>query len=89
MKFRKGQRVLTVPPIGSLEAVTLIADGVVAVVAVVHIDDIVKMRKGSAQEQAWPMYAALALGAHEVHIWPTPHRKGELKIRYYPPMLEV
>lgn len=89
MKFRKGQKVLQAPAMGSLESATLIAAGVEAVLAVVHMDDVVKMRKRGSQEQAWPMYIALAVGAHELHLWPTPHRLGTLKVRYYPPMEEI
>lgn len=90
MKFRKGQKVLHVPPMGALEGANLVTDGGSQIaLGVMHIDDLVKERKRNPEERAWPMYVALALGAHEVHLWPIPHKSGELKLRYYPPMEEI
>lgn len=89
MKFRKGQTILKVPPMGALEGATLQLAGMQVMIAVTHMDDLIKMRKKYPPEKAWPMYCALALGAHEVHLWPTPHKGGAIKLRYYPPMEEI
>lgn len=90
MKFRKDQGVLKVPPMGALEAASLVtSEGSQILLGVMHIDDLVRERKKNPKARAWPMYVALALGAHEVHLWPVPHKAGEIKLRYYPPMEEI
>jgi len=90
MKFRKDQGVVKVPPMGLLDSVNLIApSGAQIMLGVMHIDDLVKERKKNPKARAYPMYVALAMGAHELHLWPVPHKAGELKIRYYPPLEEV
>jgi len=90
MKFRKNQKLITMPPMGSLESVALVTpEGHQVILGVMHIDDLVKERKRNPEARAWPMYVALAMGAYELHLWPVPHKAGELKIRYYPPMEEI
>jgi hypothetical protein len=75
--------------IGSLEQVTLIADGVSVALAIVPMEEIQRLRKRHNQERAWPMYVGLAYGENAIHLWPRPHKSGELKIIYYPPMEEI
>lgn len=89
MKFRKGQKVLTVPPMGELLEAVLDVDGVEIRLSVVHMGQIQDCRKRYTQGTAWPTMAALALGASEVHLWPTPHKAGVLRLRYYPPVQET
>lgn len=88
MKFRKNQRVIKVPPIGELLYVWLVGEAHIQL-QVVHMEKIQELRKRQSQERAWPFMAALAQGADEIHLWPTPHKGGELKIRYYPPQKEI
>ncbi len=90
MKFRKGQKVLKVPAMGALLWAYLEnPGGTPRQLEVVHIDNLVRMRKQYGSEQAWPMQCALAMGAHEVHLWPTPHRAGAIKMMYYPMPEEI
>ena len=50
---------------------------------VVHMTQIQKMRKNHTGRTSWPMFIAHALGADEVHLWPTPHKAGVVKIKFY------
>lgn len=89
MIFRAGQKCVKVPPIGMLEHVVLKVDGTYWALNIVPMEEIQKERKRLTTQRAWPMMAALARGQNEVHFWPTPHKKGELKIVFYPPVQEV
>lgn len=93
VKFKVGQIKLKVPPMGSLEEACLL-DGTITGrrVEVVHIDILLKNRKTfgpSAESRAYPMQVALAMGANEIHLWPTPHKSGEIILKYYPPMITI
>lgn len=90
MKFRKGQEKIKVPPIGELiDAVLVIGDMEVRL-SVVNMEQLHEHRmRYNQDERAWPVMAALARGAPEVHIWPTPHKGGTIKLRYYPPIQEI
>jgi hypothetical protein len=52
--------------------------------SVINMASMQAKRKQYPNEEAWPMCIAHALGAHEVHLWPTPHKAGNVRIRYYP-----
>lgn len=91
MNFRKGQKILRPKPlIASLEYAYLWDTKANTGVAleVVHITTLLANRKRYTST-AWPMQVALAMGENAVHLWPTPHKGGEIKLRYYPPMEEV
>lgn len=89
MKFKKGQKKIDIPPIGELLGASLQRAALDLPLQVVHMEEIQKMRKRYPKEEAWPMMAAHALGVDEVHLWPTPHKGGEVKIRFYPPVQEI
>lgn len=75
---------------GSLESALLrTPDGQTEHVHVSHMVDIQNKRKRYASDKGWPMICALASGANEVHLWPTPHAAGEIKLEYYPPLEEI
>lgn len=84
MKFRKGQKALKVPPMGDLIGAYLDFPGGGNPLQLVHMDYIQQMRKRYPKDQAPPAMIAHALGANEVHLWPTPDRGGVIKITYYP-----
>lgn len=89
MKFRKGQKALTVPPIGELLEAVLVLDQAEVRLSVVHMEQIVDFRKRYSDGTSWPTMVALARGASEVHMWPTPHKGGTIRLRYFPPAQEV
>jgi hypothetical protein len=91
MKVKKGDSSIPVPPLGLVEGLTFTwREGEIYwPLQRVHLDNILKMRKESKDAQGIPSYFATNSVSKTIEFHPAASYACVIKLRYYPPMVEV
>lgn len=84
LRVRKGAKTFSVPPAERLTAVFFRVQGKKVSIFVEDIEFIQKKRKDYQDMVGLPLYCALARGANEVHLYPSPYVSINLTIEYDP-----
>jgi hypothetical protein len=89
MKLKKHANQLKMPPIGLLELAYLQIDEIVAVALIlVSVDTLNNMREKRTDVDGRPVYFAYDRDGW-LQLFPNADRDYEIKVRYYPPMVEI
>lgn len=83
-RIRKGVQVFTIPPVQRLSSVYFTAKGKRFEINIEDIEFIHDKRKMYKDMVGLPLYCALARGANEVHLYPSPYVSINLTVEYEP-----
>lgn len=89
MNIRKGKGDYRLPPMGQLVDVFRESCGAYFTLMLVRPELLAQWRAKTPRVRGKPVYAAIIGRNHTLSIYPAPDADGELKLRYFPPMVEA
>lgn len=90
MKLRAGKDTFKMPPFGFVESATWVADGSMPMrVRMAYVNmQIMTTLRAEKPVRGIPVYFAVDQNRNG-YVYPTPDKAGEIRVRYFPPVVEV